>query len=77
MADMELRGHQTIMGTSFKYKVCRPIVGLYSQTADISDRISDNFVKATGTEETEHAGSCKLNNLLAELMLYYLQVYLY
>ena len=28
-------------------------------------------------EESEHAGSCKLNNLLAELMLYYLQVYLY
>ena len=55
----------------------RPIAGLYSRNADISDRISDNFAKAIGTEETEHAGSCKLNNLLAELMLYYLQVYLY
>ena len=55
----------------------RPIAELYSLNADISDRIFDNFAKAIGTEGAEHAGSCKLNNLLAELMLYCLQVYLY
>ena len=46
-------------------------------SADTSIMIFDIFAEVTGIQESEHAGSCKLNNFLAELMLYYLQAYLY